>query len=58
VIVAQETIDEIKRQNLRAAVKDFFYAEMGITDGIYPTKDKIYDFMLSKYLNISGVVNS
>ena len=52
---SKEVVDEIKRQDFRAAVKDYFYYLMGVTNGIYPTKEEIYEYMLRDH--VCGILN-
>lgn len=43
-----ETVAGIKAQDLRALTKEYFYEQMNITTGYYPTKDEIFDFMINQ----------
>jgi hypothetical protein len=45
----QQVVDAIKAQDFRAAVKEHFYHEMGVTDGMYPTKEEIYNYLIAKH---------
>jgi len=47
----KQVVDAIKAQDFRAVVKEHFYHEMGVTDGMYPTKEEIYDYLIDKHLS-------
>lgn len=41
-------VEAIKAQDLRSLTKEYFYKKMNITTGYYPTKDEMFDFMISQ----------
>jgi hypothetical protein len=55
VAYSEEVVDQIKRQDFRSAVKEYFYALMGVKTGIYPTKEEIYEYMLRDHT--CGILN-
>lgn len=51
MVYSKKVVDQIEQQDLRAAVKEYFYEKIGVKKGIYPTKDEIYNFMLLAHMS-------